>query len=158
MVVVEGDTMMEFTEAPVDHEKEVAPDTVSVAVCPLQMEAEFTTSTGTGFTVTSAKAVSAQPDVVPLTLYEVVVKGEMLIEFVIPPVDHEYVEAPVAESVATCPVQMVAALTLTLGEGSTLTVAVAEEEQPAEVPVTVYVVPTAGVTTMEFARSPVDQE
>ena len=59
--------------------------------------------------------------------------------------DHVYVEAPVAVSVVLEPLQMVAAGTLMVGNGLTVTVTVVVPTQPAaEVPVTVYVVVVVG--------------
>jgi hypothetical protein len=62
----------------------------------------------------------------------------------VPPIDHEYVVAPVAVSVALCPLQIEGLLTFTLGNGVTVIVDVAELEQPGEV--TVYVVVLVGLT------------
>lgn len=51
----------------------MAPLAVNVAVCPEQMEGEFTVTFITEFTVTVATAVPVQPFVVPVTVYVVVV-------------------------------------------------------------------------------------
>ena len=48
---------------------------------------------------------------------------------------------------ALCPAQIVAELTFTTGFGFTVTVDVAVEVHPANVPVIVYAVVTAGVAT-----------
>jgi hypothetical protein len=42
------------------------------------MVGEFTVVTGIGFTVTVPTAVDVHPEVVPVTVYEVVVEGVML--------------------------------------------------------------------------------
>jgi hypothetical protein len=56
-----------------------------------------------------------------------------------------YVAAPPAVKVATCPVQIVGEVTVTSNEEATVTVAIAVEVQPLDVPVTVYEVVVAGV-------------
>jgi hypothetical protein len=54
------------------------------------------------------------------------------------PVDHEYVEAPVAVSVAVPPAQIVVELTETFNDEPTFTFAISDPEQPLLKPVTVY--------------------
>ena len=49
---------------------------MSVADCPEQIVAEFTVTAGFGFTLTEATAVLEQPDVVPVTVYDVLLAGE----------------------------------------------------------------------------------
>ena len=74
----------------------------------------------------------------------------------------EYVDAPLAESVALLPLQtaLLDADALTAGSALTVIVCVAVFVQPfAEVPVTVYVVVLAGVTeTVAPVRAPGIQE
>jgi uncharacterized protein (DUF983 family) len=68
----------------------------------------------------------------------VVVVGDTLTEAVAPPVLHAYVLAPAAVIVAVAPLQMVAGVVVTVGNGFTVTTTVAVFVQPvAEVPVTV---------------------
>ena len=66
-----------------------------------------------------------------------VVAGITLIGFVVAPVDHAYVVAPAAVNVAVAPAQIVSEFTVVTGSGFTVTVAMAEEVQPNDVPVTV---------------------
>jgi hypothetical protein len=59
---------------------------------------------------------------------------------------HEYVFAPLAVSVADCPLQIVAEVTVTTGSGLTFTVTCVDAVQPfTSVPVTVYVVVEVGL-------------
>ena len=59
---------------------------------------------------------------------------------------HEYVFAPPAVRAMLCPLQMVSSGdTNTFGDGFTLTVSCAVDEQPFELPVTVYVVVEEGL-------------
>ena len=55
-----------------------------------------------------------------------------------------YVVAPFGIRVAVCPSQMVGELTVTTGNGFTVTVATAVDVQPSVVPVTVYDVVVSG--------------
>jgi hypothetical protein len=75
--------------APADHVYVVAPDAIRLAVNVGQIAGELTVVTGRGLTVTVATAVDVHPKEVPVTVYDVVVKGESVIGFVIAPVDHE---------------------------------------------------------------------
>ena len=68
----------------------VAPLAVNVAATPAQTVALFTVTVGLGFTVTVATAVFVHPTAeVPVTVYEVVLAGEVLNGFAVEPVDHE---------------------------------------------------------------------
>lgn len=100
--------------------------------------------------------------VVPVTVYVVVVAGlavtgDPVVAESPPGGVHEYVVAPVASNEAEDPAQIVSEFTATTGFGFTVTVAVAVPEQPPVVPVTVYVVVTAGFAVTEapvVAESP----
>jgi hypothetical protein len=155
-VVTVGDTDNGLEVLPVDHEYNVAPAAVSEALWPLHIVGEFTVTVGSAFTVTVAIAVPVQPEVFPVTVYEVVVPGETLIGFVVAPVDHVYAVAPLAIRVAEEPLQITGEFTVTAGPGFTVTVETAVEEQPLLVPVTVYVVVEDGETLMGFVVAPVD--
>jgi hypothetical protein len=73
--------------------------------------------------------------------------------------DQLYVFAPVAVSVAEAPIQMLGEFTVSVGNGKTVTTAVAVFKQPlAAVPVTVYVVVVVGFAVTlapDVALSPV---
>lgn len=61
-----------------------------MAVVPLQMVGEFTVTDMLDPTVTVATAVPEHPEVVPVTVYDVVEAGETLIGLVVPlPGSHE---------------------------------------------------------------------
>jgi hypothetical protein len=60
-----------------------------VADCPEHIVAELTLTVGFGLTVTEATAVPEQPDVVPVTVYEVVLAGETVNGLLVLPVFHE---------------------------------------------------------------------
>jgi len=75
--------------APADHAYVVAPDAIRLAVNVGQIAGELTVVAGRGLTVIVATAVDVHPKEVPVTMYDVVVKGESVIEFVTAPVDHE---------------------------------------------------------------------
>lgn len=95
---------------------------------------------GEGFTVTTTCAVEEQPEVVPVTVYVVDAVGETETEAPFSaPGFQVYVVAPLAESVVELPLQIVGAdaVAVTVGEGFTVMVTCAVEEQPEEVPVTV---------------------
>jgi hypothetical protein len=126
---------------------EVAPAAVKVAVPPGQIDVELTVVTGIGLTVTVATAVLVQLPVVPVTVYDVVVAGVTEIELVIAPVLHAYEAAPAAVNVAVAPAQILGEVTVVIGDGSTVTVATAVPVHVPEVPVTVYEVVVAGVTS-----------
>lgn len=122
-----------------------------VVLLPAQMvsAAAETVTVGEALTVIVFVAVAVQPDVVPVTVYVVVVAGEMEME--VParlPGAQVYVAAPPAVSVVLLPEQIVDAVaeTVTVGVAFTVISKVAVPEQPAVVPVTVYVVVDAGVT------------
>jgi len=140
------------TEEPLDELKDdegvqlyvLAPPAVSVMFCPVQMLAfGVTVTTGKEFTVTVTCAVDVQPLMSPVTVYVVVDVGLAVTE---EPVDELkddegvqlYVLAPPAVSVMFCPVQMAAfGVTVTTGNGFTVTVTCAVEVQPLMSPVTV---------------------
>ena len=118
------------------------PDAVSVADPPGQMtdgeaDAEMLTAL---LTNTVTEAVPAQPLVVPVTVYVVVVFGLTVMLAPVCPVLQTKVEAPLAVSVAEPPGQITDgdAEAVTLIPALTFTVADAVAEHPAEfVPVTV---------------------
>lgn len=97
----------------------------------------MTVTAGLGFTVTVPAIVLEQPDVEPVTVYDVVTLGETIKVLFVLPVFHAYKVAPEAVSVVDCPVHIVAEFTVTVGFGLTLTVAIAVLEHPDVVPVTV---------------------
>ena len=72
-----------------------------------------------------------------------VVSGEAVFVPLTPAVQL-YVVAPFGIRVAVCPSQMVGELTVTTGNGFTVTVATAVDVQPSVVPVTVYDVVVSG--------------
>ena len=66
---------------------------------------------------------------------------------VVAPEFHKYAVAPLAVSVVACPEQMAAVpVILTVGSALTVTILVADAEQPRDVPVAVYVVVLPGLT------------
>jgi hypothetical protein len=108
---------------------EVAPFAVSVAVLPEQIVGELTVTIGVGFTVTTAVLVDVQLPVIPVTTYVVVEAGVAVTTdplVALNPVegDQLYEVAPDAVSVAVPPEQTLAELTVTVGVGLTVTVAV----------------------------------
>jgi hypothetical protein len=144
--------------APADHVYVAAPPADKLAVCPAQMVGELTVMDIAAATVTVATAEEVHPKEVPVTVYDVVAAGVTVIGFVIAPVDQEYVVAPAAVKVAVCVGQIVGELTVVTGRGFTVTVDIADEVHPKEVPVTVYDVVAAGVTLIGFVTAPVDHE
>jgi hypothetical protein len=113
---------------------------VSVAVVPGQITGELTVIKGIGLTVTVDTAVPVQPEVVPVTVYEVVVVGAasaVATPVEVAPADHVYDVAPLAVIVAVAPLQIVGDVTVTVGNGVTVTVETAVPEHPPVVPVTV---------------------
>ena len=109
----------------------------------MQIVAEFETglvlepivTMGKGLTTMVPTVVLRQPkDVVPVTVYEVVDVGLTVIESVVVPVDQEYELAPLAVSVAELPAQIVAELTVTTGNGLTITVCITVSEQVGWLP------------------------
>ena len=95
---------------------------------------------GTAFTVTVATEVFEQPLVVPVTVYVVVANGfatAVLVPVTVAPADQVYDVPPLAVKLADAPAQIVTEFTEIVGNGFTVTVAVAVLEQPLSVPVTV---------------------
>ena len=88
-MVAAGVTLIGFVIPPVDQEYVAAPAAVNVAASPGQIVGELTVVTGIGLTVTVATAVDVHPKEFPVTVYDVVVKGESVIGFIVAPVDHE---------------------------------------------------------------------
>lgn len=89
-----GVTLIEDVVAPPGLQENVPPDiegvAVSVAGVPLQTLALFTTTVGTGLTITVPVAVPGQPFKVYVTVYVVVVAGETFMDWpVLPPGDQE---------------------------------------------------------------------
>jgi hypothetical protein len=68
-----------------------------------------------------------------------------------------YVVPPAPVKVALAPAQMVGELTVTVGDGFTVTEETAVFVQPPVVPETVYVVDTTGETLIGFVLAPVLQ-
>jgi hypothetical protein len=143
VVVVEGAASavaVPVVVTPADHVYEVAPAAAKLAVIPLQIVGELTVVTGIGLTVTVAIAVPVQPLVVAVTVYEVVVVGAAVAVFTpdaVAPAVHVYAVPPVAASVAISPLQIVGELTVGTMLAPTVTVEIAVEVHPREVPVTV---------------------
>ena len=89
-VVEVGLTLIGLVVSPVDHEYDVPPEAVKVAVAPEQIVGELTVIVGFGPMLTVATAVFEQPCAsVPVTVYVVVLVGETEIGFVVSPVLHE---------------------------------------------------------------------
>ena len=77
-------------------------------------------------------------------------EGVTFIEFVVGPVFHVYVVAPLAVNTAVAPEQIVAEFTVTVGFGFTVRDNVLVPTQPAaDVPATVYIVEDGGFTLIE---------
>lgn len=119
----------------------VAPLAVSVVLLPLQIVAEFTVTTGFGFTVTLQVLVPTHEPVVPVTVYTVVTVG---LAVTLAPVvalnpvagDQLYVVAPLAVRVVELPRQIVCEATVTAGGGETVTVVVTGALVQVPVPTT----------------------
>ena len=143
------------------HAYVLAPFAVSVADCPVQIVAGATEITGSALTVTVTCVEAVHPlTSVPVTVYVVVVVGFAVTDEPVVALSavagvHEYVEAPLAVSVADCPLQIVAGETLITGSGLTVTVTCTDAVQPlTSVPVTVYVEVETGVAV---TGEPVDE-
>ena len=138
----------------------MAPVALKVDEAPAQMLVDdaLATTVGNGLTVIVMVAVLLQPlAFVPVTVYVVVLAGFTIgLPLKLPGIQL-YVVPPVALRVEEAPAQIVAgdALAPIVGKGFTVIVLVAELLQPlAFVPVTVYVVVAAGVTTGEPVKFP----
>ena len=126
------------------HKYVPAPFAVSIADCPLQIVGDGDTMiTGIGFTVTLICDVAVHPFKSPVTVYVIVEDG---LAVTLAPVValnaveglHAYVFAPLAVSVADCPVQIVGHdETESVGVGLTVTVTCAVAVHPLMSPVTV---------------------
>ena len=121
-----------------------APPAVSAADCPLQIVCEgVTETTGSGLTVTVTCADDVHPFTSPVTVYVVVEDGFAVTLAPVVALSavgglHEYVLAPLAVSVADCPMQIIGADERdNTGKGFTVTVTCAVEVQPMISPVTV---------------------
>jgi|Laugrefabdmm15sn_1035127.scaffolds.fasta_scaffold47091_1 hypothetical protein len=150
-----GVTVIEFPTVPPGFHVKVPPGTlavaVKVAVCPVQMLVPGAVITGVGFTVIAPVAFPGHPPMgVKVTVYNVVAFGEAV--KVGPEVPLFQVKVPFitgvtdAVKVAGCPAHTVALVTVTVGEGFTITVVVAEAMHPPMSTVTVYVPAAAAVT------------
>lgn len=107
-----------------------------VAVCPEQIDAEFTARVGVAFTVTVVVFEEEQEPLLPLTVYTVVVEGVTVTLVELEPVLQVYVFAPVEVRVADCPAHTVAEFTASVGVEFTETVAVLTALQLPFAPVT----------------------
>jgi hypothetical protein len=132
-----GETVSGFAVEPVLQLYVVPPAAVNVALEPEQIVGELTVTVRLDPIVTVATAVAEHPEVVPVTVYDVVDAGETVIGFVVAPVLQLYVVPPAAVSVAVPPAQIVGEFTVTVGIGFTVIVPTAVDEQPDVVPVTV---------------------
>jgi hypothetical protein len=89
-IVAIGLTVIGLVVAPVLHEYVTPPTAVNVAVPPVQIVGEFTVIVAGGPIVTVAIAVPVHPAAsVPVTVYDVVTRGETERGLVVAPVDHE---------------------------------------------------------------------
>jgi hypothetical protein len=132
-VVEVGETVIGFVISPVFHEYVSAPEAVKVADDPEVMVGELTVTFKSPLTVTVAIANPEHPLSVAVTVYEVLLEGEIVIEEVFSPELHEYVVLAfpaVAVKVAEPPEQMVSELTATVNDGPIVTVATAVFEHP----------------------------
>ena len=113
-----------------------------VADCPLHIEVELAVTLGTVFTVTVEVDVFVQPLLVPVTVYMVVDVGLTVSAAVDAPVFQEQLVAPLAVTVADCPLHIVCEVELTFGEALIVIVLEIGEllpEEFVETKVTVYV-------------------
>ena len=114
-------------------------------------EAEIT---GLGFTVTVIVAVPVHPEALPNTVYVVVEAGETVTDEPVKFPGFHVNTAPdtllLADNVVELPEQMVegVAVGVILRLGLTVTVTLAEPVHPKELPYTVYMVVTVGVTVI----------
>lgn len=137
LVLDAGETFNGLDVEPVFHEYVEAPLAVKVAVPPAQIVGELTITVGRGVTDTFDTAVLVQPFVAPVTVKFVLEDGDTVNELPVDPTFHEYVEAPLATNVVVWPEQMVTELTVTDGNGITVTIPLFTEPQPPKVYVTV---------------------
>ena len=86
------------------------------------------------------------PLAVPVTVKFVLDVGDTINGLVVEPVFQRYVVAPLAVNVAVCPLQIVGELTITVGNGFTVTIPLFVTLHPANVYVTEYVVVEPGLT------------
>jgi len=132
-----------------------------LAVCPSQIVAPVAVTTGPASTETLTLVVFEQPFTsVPVTLYVLVDVGLTDMLAPVAEVLHVYVFAPDPVRVELLPGQTDAGLAEadTVGNGFTVTVAVADPVQPtALVPVTEYVVVETGETEILLVLPPVFQ-
>ena len=88
-MVIFGDTVIDEVVLPVDHTYETPPLAVNVALNPSQIVSPTTVITGTGFTVTVLTIELEHPPGFPVTVYDVVVDGVIVVALVTAPVDHK---------------------------------------------------------------------
>jgi hypothetical protein len=134
-----GETEMEDEVAPVLHENDEPPVTLSSVEAPEQMvPAPAITGTGSGFTVTEIEVSSEQEALNTVSVYVAFPVGETEIEEAVAPVLHENDEPPDALSVAEAPAQMAVGPVITaVILPVTVTVAIAETVQAPVTTVTV---------------------
>jgi hypothetical protein len=142
VVLADGLTAIVAVVSPVLHKKLAAPLAVSVTDEPEQMETEdgVQVTTGAVFTVTVAEALAEHPfALVPVTVKVVVADGLTVMLADVAPVFHRKLAAPLAVSVTDDPAQMETedGVQVTTGAVLTVTVVLAEAEQPPFDPVTV---------------------
>lgn len=136
-----------------------------VVLSPLHRLLSFTVNVtdGSGFTVMVVLAVALHPaGLVPLTVYVVFVPGATVIaEPVDPLLQRKDVPGTVLLTLilADAPLQIIFELVLTVstGVGFTLTLTFVLPVHPEAVPVTVYMVVTAGFTLIGFVFAPLLQ-
>ena len=133
------------------HEYVDAPLAVNVVELPIHtVVAPVMLIVGNEFTVTVVDDIFEQPLAsAPVTEYVVLFELGVTVSISLaPPELHEYVDAPLAESIVELPLQIVVIPEMfIIGKGFTVTMADAELEQPLpSVPVTEYEVLTVGLT------------
>jgi hypothetical protein len=134
-----------------------APPAVKLIDAPLHIAPLFTLIVGSGFTVTVDVVEAVHPfAAVPVTVYTVVMVFVAVTEapvVALSPVtgDQVYVDAPDADNAKAIEPHLAPEFTITVGMGSTVTIAVAVSVQPMALdPTIVYVVETVGLAVTDI--------